>query len=88
LKVRKEEIKHLKKTPSKPVENKKEHEEVTDIYNIKDDLIEKIRKLDPGEGVEMTTLINGNNETEKAIKSLLEEGEIFEIIPGKVKVLE
>lgn len=88
LKVRKEEIKINEEIPKKEEKVQEIRDEVTHAYNIKDELIEQIKNLDPGEGVEVTTLINGNEETEKAIKSLLEEGEIFEIIPGRVKVLE
>ncbi len=88
LKVRKQEVKNKEETKEETKIIAEPMNEVTQSYNIKDDLIEKIKQLDPGEGVEVTTLINGSQEKENAIKSLLEEGEIFEILPGRVKVLE
>ena len=87
LKVRKEEVERKEIVEQKKAEEEP-MKEVTHSYNIKDDLIEKIKNMDPGEGVEVTTLVEGSQEKENAIKSLLEEGEIFEIVPGKVKVLE
>ncbi len=51
-----------------------------------------IKELDAGKGANMDEVIEkcagDGDDAEKIIKSLLEEGEIFEIRPGKLKVLE
>ena len=41
-----------------------------------------------GEGIDVEELIKQFDNAEKAIKQLLEDGEVFEIRPGKLKVLE
>ncbi len=64
----------------KPTENTK---------NNKPALLDKIRTLDQGDGVDIDVLINTLDiETpEKKINQLLEQGEVFEIRPGKIKVI-
>jgi len=49
-----------------------------------------IRQLDAGSGADMEEVIAVANhpETEQLLKTLLEEGEIFEVRPGMIKVLE
>lgn len=85
LKVRKQEIKEI--NFDKPVIQEHKEIVVEDIYGLKDNLVEIIRKMDNGEGVEISEIANNENK-EKAIRALLEEGEIFEIRPGKLKVLD
>jgi RPA family protein len=87
LKVRKNEVSFV---ATKPIEKKKVEtkQAVEDVYNLKDDIIDEIKKLDSGSGVDMEVLTGGSTEKQKAITSLMEEGEVFEIMPGKVKVLE
>ncbi|MFT4261665.1 MAG: OB-fold nucleic acid binding domain-containing protein [Candidatus Woesearchaeota archaeon] len=53
-------------------------------------IIEKIRELDKGDGVDIENLISQLNiqDPNKHITTLLNEGEIFEIRPGKLKVLD
>ncbi len=54
-----------------------------------DDLLALIKKLDKGEGAQVEEIIGQSGEnSEKMIQSLLEAGEIFEIRPGRIKVLE
>ena len=54
----------------------------------KDELIiKKIKDLDEGEGVSSERLQKQVGECEKAINRLLQEGEIFEIRPGVLKIL-
>ncbi len=53
-----------------------------------DKVFSLIKKLDSGEGVEIEEIIKQHPEAEKIVNSLLQEGEIFEVKPGKVKVLE
>ena len=51
-------------------------------------IISRIKALDKGEGADIDEVIKGIENGEKTIASLLSEGEIFEIKPGKLKVLE
>ncbi len=54
-----------------------------------EEILLKIRELDSGEGTDIETIINlCGPESEKLIKTLLEQGDIFATKPGRVKVLE
>lgn len=54
------------------------------------DLYELIKRLDDGNGVAVEDLLkrHGSQNTEGIINKLLENGDVFEIKPGKIKVLE
>jgi len=51
---------------------------------------EAVKELDSGQGVDIDKVIKktGIKETEEIIKKFLREGEMFEIRPGKIKILE
>ncbi|MFH1642971.1 MAG: OB-fold nucleic acid binding domain-containing protein [Nanoarchaeota archaeon] len=51
-------------------------------------IIEAIKELDQGEGADIQLINEKINDAEKVIKNLLERGEVFEIKPGRLKVLE
>lgn len=55
-----------------------------------DIIYEIIKEKDDGSGVDIEEIIeaSGNENAEKIITNLLMEGEVFEISPGKIKVLE
>lgn len=53
-----------------------------------ENIIETIKKLDKGEGAFIEDVVQGIKDGENIIKNLLEQGEIFEIKPGRIKVLE
>lgn len=57
---------------------------------INDELYSLIKRLDKGDGVSIDDVIMGSNnsDAEKILNKLLENGDIFEIKPGKIKVLE
>ncbi|MBS3105661.1 hypothetical protein J4234_05365 [Candidatus Woesearchaeota archaeon] len=59
-----------------------------DIKN--DDLFSLIKKLDNGDGSSFDEIIKGygSADAEKMLNTLLENGDIFEIKPGRLKVLE
>jgi len=60
------------------------------ISSFNDEIYSLIKKLDAGDGVSVEEVIK-NSKNEKAegiITKLLENGDIFEIKPGKLKVLE
>lgn len=54
------------------------------------DIYELIKKMDYGDGVAVEDLIRNcsGQGTEKIVNMLLENGDVFEIKPGKIKVLE
>ena len=54
------------------------------------DVYEMIKKLDDGNGVAIEDLVKnwGGQNAEKIVNRLLENGDVFEIKPGKIKVLE
>ena len=60
------------------------------VINIDEIIYSLIKKLDKGDGVSIDEVIKSsdNNEAENIIKKLLENGDIFEIKPGQLKVLE
>lgn len=63
---------------------------VEDAANTNEEIYLLIRKLDTGEGALIDDVVkNSNNrEAENIINKLLKNGDIFEIKPGKLKVLE
>lgn len=78
LLVRKKELKNFKTKVSEVVEKK----------TSMNDLLDKIKSLDDGNGVLIEQLIKEDPENEKKIQYLLKEGELFQPSQGKVKVLE
>jgi hypothetical protein len=51
-------------------------------------IVSKIRELDAGPGADIEQVLTAHSDAEKFVRTLIEEGEIFEIKPGKLKVLE
>ncbi|MGM5487598.1 MAG: hypothetical protein ACQESG_01485 [Nanobdellota archaeon] len=71
---------------ARPADTETQESEATPtdaIYNL-------IKKADTGDGADIDDIIESSNNpnAEKIINNLLVEGEIFEISPGKIKVLE
>ena len=60
------------------------------VVSINEEIYLLIKKLDTGEGVAIDDVIksSGNIEAEKILNKLLENGDVFEVKPGKLKVLE
>ncbi len=57
--------------------------------SLTDEMIHYIKELDNGDGAQVeVVLAKGWEEGEKILQNLLEAGEIFEIRPGRIKVLE
>ena len=50
-------------------------------------IIDYIKKNDQGDGVDVSEIFKMEN-GERIINTLLEVGEVFEVKPGKIKVLE
>lgn len=91
LKFRKRELEFLKKEGiiipkiNSPLEEKSSENRV----NIYEKIISLIKSLDNGEGVYKSEIIlNCGENSEEHLNHLVEEGELYEISPGKYKVLE
>lgn len=58
--------------------------------SISEEVYSLIKSLDNGDGADFDAVIKNskNNDAEQAISSLLESGDVFEVKPGKLKVLE
>ena len=70
------------------LDNKLVEEDVIDLET-NNKIIKLIKSLDKGEGVSIEDISSRNIENvDKIIEVLLKEGDIFEIKPGKLKVLE
>lgn len=65
-------------------------EEKPNVLDESESVITLARELDNGDGVDIDELIkkSGIDSCEELIKSLLLEGDMFEVQPGKVKVLD
>jgi hypothetical protein len=55
-----------------------------------DSLIAAIRSLDPGDGADTEAVLAACRiqDADRILDNLMKEGEIFELTPGKIKVLE
>lgn len=57
--------------------------------SLADEMLRSIKELDTGDGAQVETILaKGCNDGEKILQNLLEAGEIFEIRPGRIKILE
>jgi RPA family protein len=100
IELRKKEISlsQLKNEIKTDIEENKEIEVIEDIEIIEevenlsksDKIYELIKRLDSGSGANIEEIISESDDpnTEKIIISLMKEGDIFEIRPGRFKVLE
>lgn len=98
LKLRKAELGEIAQPPKEKVpipkkevlEERTEKKPDTPLINQTDAILALIKKLDDGSGVPIETVIeeSENVEAESILTTLMAEGEIFEIRPGRVKVLE
>lgn len=90
VQIRKKEI-ELAKKDMKVVEKVEEEiiEKVEDGTKISDKTFNYIRELDQGQGADYQEVLQKAGEgAESVIANLLMEGEIFEVSPGRLKVLE
>lgn len=101
LRVRSKEISSMKKVENETKNHKKELSEEEEINeesvenNIslteqpKEKILKIIKSLDTGEGVIIENIMELSPfaDTEKIIERMLEKGDIFQIVPGKIKIL-
>jgi RPA family protein len=88
IEVRKRELRNTEKIePQETVPETVEEEVVESPYQ---KMLNIIRKKDQGSGADYDEIIMNSNikDPERIMNTLLEEGEIFEIKPGRLKVLE
>ncbi|MGM5485342.1 MAG: hypothetical protein ACQEP1_05735 [Nanobdellota archaeon] len=88
---KKEEVKE--KAEEEPVKEGPKEEVVEEMAvgkNEHEDLFELIKKHDDGNGADIEKIVEESSKenTEEIINNLLNEGEIFEVKPGRVKILE
>ena len=85
------------KTAELPIKEKKvivediePKEKIKDAINNSQRVYETVKELDSGQGVDIEEIIKktGIKEADEIIKKFLMEGEMFEIRPGKIKILE
>jgi len=89
LSLRKKELeKNPKGVKQKPEPIKEKHEDHSNNHH--EDLLLLIKKLDKGEGVDIDELLSKSNmkDSQKLVDHFIQCGEVFEITPGKIKVLE
>ncbi|MFH1506734.1 MAG: hypothetical protein ABIE94_07175 [archaeon] len=80
----------LKEEEKEEPEEKEKEEAQKPLFNYSEKILKKIAELDEGDGADIDEVVSAVKfkESESIIMHLLEEGEIFEIKPGKLKVLE
>ena len=87
-KVRKLELNLDIKTTNTDFKNEKLQNEIV-IESSKNKILKLIKDLDKGEGVLADNIpVNSNEDIDKIVSVLLKEGDVFEVKPGKLKVLE
>ena len=76
--------------PVQPAPNTVTEEAVDDSFGLSETVMNAIRSLDTGAGADVDAVIEqvGAGNAEKAIQFLLQSGDVFEVSPGKLKVLE
>jgi RPA family protein len=52
-----------------------------------EEILMKVKEMDKGDGCDVQELVGSNPKTEEIVEQLIMKGEIFEIKPGKVKIL-
>ncbi|MBD3361926.1 hypothetical protein GF358_04000 [Candidatus Woesearchaeota archaeon] len=80
-------------TPSKTSEQVNDSQAVVEEEfidsSINNDVVKKIKELDQGQGADFDEVIKQTSpDAEKTILSLMKNGDVFEVSPGKLKVLE
>jgi len=85
LEVRKAEL--SKNKANKVEETLVNEEDIGEDISVVEIMLKKIKENDKGNGVLVEAVVN-NQDDEKLIEKMLQDGIIFEIRPGKIKILE
>lgn len=87
-----ESVKTIKQEIKEDIVENEEKISEGDLEEVKDeteDIISSIRNLDKGDGADYTEVVSSSGKkAEEMISNLLKNGDIFELRPGKLKVLE
>ncbi len=76
-------------TPKQELGGEEEVEEaLVDEGNLAELIMERVKRLDKGEGARVEEVLKGLNDADPVLRSLLEQGEVYEVRPGLVKLLE
>ncbi|MFC1801669.1 hypothetical protein ACFLZB_04365 [Nanoarchaeota archaeon] len=88
IEVRKKELNFIPSQPTTPKEDAPPIQDSSDLPL--ENLFSLIKKLDQGSGADIEEILKQSNldQTEELIEQLLKEGEIFEIQPGRIKILK
>ncbi|MDO8480184.1 MAG: hypothetical protein Q7S65_00030 [Nanoarchaeota archaeon] len=87
MRVRKKELEALTIPEAAPISEESILQEES-IETPHEKILAFIRSQDSGQGVAIETIMNETGATEDTVQLLLKEGEVFEISPGRYKVLE
>ncbi len=89
IEVRKLELSQTKIVPQAQPQEASE-EIIDESFGQSENVLNAIRSLDTGAGADIDAVVEqvGVKDAEKTIQFLLQSGDIFEISPGKLKVLE
>ncbi len=85
IKIRKLE---LGKVEPRKIEVSVEENVETKQDSVADNVIECIKRLDSGEGVDFEVVLEQVKGSKEVVDALLKEGDVFEVKPGRLKVLE
>ena len=85
LELRKKELKVNRPVQTKPQSNVVEEEVVNSPQNV---ILEQIRSMDAGTGADIEQVIAKSGCAQQDLDKMLVRGEIFEVSPGRLKVLE
>jgi hypothetical protein len=90
LEVRKRELGTAPIVTAAPQETSDTEQVVDESFSLTETVLNAVRSLDAGIGADTQSVIEqiGARDAEKTIQFLLQNGDIFEISPGKLKVLE
>jgi len=89
LKVRKLEINNTKPNYEKPLTKDEVFQETLAVHEETpfDLILDAIKRLDKGEGADFDEVIKNIPDGENIVKSLMINGDVFEVRPGKLKIL-
>lgn len=91
VELRKAELRSRELSSSPKKEDIEAEDAVAAVAGIDDDysnIFKTIREADKGDGADIQEVISKSGGSEAMIRNLLKEGEIFEIRPGRLKILE
>ena len=68
--------------------SKQEAEPSADLSPERLEILKLVKELDPGRGAIIEVVANGDAEKKALVTQMLKEGTLFEVLPGRIKILE